>query len=158
MLTSNIILGENVIIDISSTINNVKIEDYVKIAKNCSIFGSSKNILEIGKESYIGMGTLLNGHAAKLIIGENVSIAQNVIIMTDSGPNASKEMQKFFPLIEGPVVIGNHCWLGANSVIMPNVELGEFCVVAANSFVNKTFPSYSVIGGNPARILKMINK
>lgn len=158
MLTSNISLGENVVLDTSSTINNVTIGDSVKIAKNCSIFGSSKNILEIGKESYVGMGTLLNGYAAKLTIGENVSIAQNVNIMTDSGPNASEEMQAFFPLINGPVTIGNHSWIGANSVIMPNVVLGEFCVVAANSFVNKNFPAYSVIGGNPAKILKMINK
>lgn len=158
MKTSNINLGENVVIDSSSTINNVLIGDNVKIAKNCSIFGSSENLLEIGKESYVGMGTLLNGFASKLTIGENVSIAQNVNIMTDSGPNASEEMQKIFPLIKGPVSIGNHSWIGANAVIMPNVELGEFCVVASNSFVNKSFPSYTVIGGNPAKILKKIEK
>lgn len=158
MKTSNINLGENVVIDTSSTINNVKIGDNVKIAKNCSIFGSNEELLEIGKESYVGMGTLLNGFAAKLTIGENVSIAQNVNIMTDSGPNASEEMQKIFPLIKGPVKIGNHSWIGANSVIVPNVELGEFCVVAANSFVNKSFPDCTVIGGNPAKILKTIQK
>lgn len=156
MKTSNINLGENVLIDTSSTVNNVEISDNVKIAKNCSIFGSSENLLEIGKGSYIGMGTLLNGFASKLKIGENVSIAQNVNIMTDSGPNASEEMQKIFPLIKGPVTIGNHTWIGANTVIMPDVELGIFCVVAANSFVNKSFPDYTVIGGNPAKILKTI--
>lgn len=78
--------------------------------------------------------------------------------MTDSGPNASKEMQKFFPLIKGPVSIGDHSWIGANSVIMPNVKLGKFCVVAANSFVNKSFPDYSVIGGNPARLIKTLKQ
>ncbi|MFC3561628.1 acyltransferase [Pedobacter jamesrossensis] len=156
MKTSNIYLGEDVIIDISTTVNNVLIGDSVKIAKNCSIFGSKENLLEIGKGSYIGMGTLLNGFSNKLFIGENVSVAQNVNIMTDSGPNASAELQKFFPIVKGPVRIGNHSWIGANVVIAPNVELGEFCVVAANSFVNRSFSSHSVIGGNPARILKKI--
>ena len=158
MKTSNITLGKDVYIDSSSTFNNVKIEDNVKIAKNCNIYGSIENILIIGRESYIGMCSLLNGYANKLVIGENVSIAQNVNIMTDSGPNASKQMQAYFPLLSGPVTIGNHSWIGANSIIMPNVNLGEFCVVAANSFVNSSFPSYSVIGGNPAKLIKKIIK
>lgn len=158
MKTSNITLGEDIDIDPSTTFNNVKIEDKVKIAKNCSIYGSKSYILEIGKESYIGMGSLLNGYANKLIIGKKVSIAQNVNIMTDSGPNASTEMQGYFPLLNGPISIGDHSWIGANCVIMPNVTLGEFCVVAANSFVNKSFPSYSVIGGNPAKFIKSISK
>ena len=158
MKTSNITLGKDVVIDFSSTFNNVTIGDNVKIAKNCNIYGSNEHILEIGKESYIGMCSLLNGYANKLIIGKNVSIAQSVNIMTDSGANASKEMQEYFPLINGPVTIGDHSWIGANSVIMPNVDLGEFCVVAANSFVNKSFPPYSVIGGNPAKLIKNIKK
>ena len=158
MKTSNITLGKDVVIDFSSTFNNVTIGDNVKIAKNCNIFGSNEHILKIGKESYIGMCSLLNGYASKLIIGKNVSIEQNVNIMTDSGPNASKEMQEYFPLINGPITIGDHSWIGANSIIMPNVDLGEFCVVAANSFVNKSFPPYSVIGGNPAKLIKNIKK
>ena len=158
MKTANISLGKDVIIDPSTTINNVNIGDGVKIAKNCSIFGAETNILEIGEESYVGMGTLLNGFREQLTIGRNVSLAQNINIMTDSGPNASTEMQKFFPLIQGPVSIGDHSWIGANSVIMPNVKLGKFCVVAANSFVNKSFPDFSVIGGNPARLIKTLKQ
>ena len=96
MKTSNITLGKDVAIDSSSTFNNVTIHDNVRIAKNCNIYGSNEHILEIGKESYVGMHSLLNGYASKLIIGKNVSIAQNVNIMTDSGPNASKEMQEYF--------------------------------------------------------------
>lgn len=156
MKTGNISLGKDVIIDPSTNINNVNIGDRVKIAKNCSIFGAESNILQIGAESYVGMGTLLNGFRDQLTVGRNVSFAQNINVMTDSGPNASEEMQKFFPLINGPVTIGDHSWIGANSVIMPNVSLGKFCVVAANSFVNKSFPDFSVVGGNPARLIKTI--
>lgn len=156
MKISNISIGENVVIDPTTSINNVKIADNVKIAKLCSIYGSEKNQLEIGESSYVGMLTILNGFSRKLTIGKNVSIAQNVNIMTDSGPNASEEMQKIFPLISGEVQIGDHSWIGANVVIMPGVQLGKFCVVAANSFVNKSFPDYSMIGGNPAKFIKTL--
>src|SRR5665648_547288 len=156
MIISNIQLGKNINVDNSSSINNIKIGNNVKIAKRCSLYGSINNILEIGKNTYIGMNTIINGYAAKVKIGEHVSIAQSVNIMSDSGPNASKKMQKIFPLIKGEVNIDDNSWIGANSVIMPNVHLGKYCVVAANSFVNKSFDSYSVIGGNPARLLRKL--
>ena len=156
MKLSNISLGENVMIDDTTSINNVKIGDHVKIAKMCSIYGSEANQLMIGDYSYIGMFSILNGFKRKIKIGSHVSIAQNVNMMTDSGPNASEEMQKFFPLIEGEITIDDHSWIGANSIIMPGVSLGRFCVVAANSFVNKSFPDYSVIGGNPDKLIKKL--
>jgi acetyltransferase-like isoleucine patch superfamily enzyme len=55
------------------------------------------------------------------------------------------------------VSIGDHTWIGAHAVIMPNVELGKFCVVAANSFVNSSFPDYAVIGGTPAKLIRILN-
>ena len=156
MITSNIQLGEGVFIDPSTSVNNVTIGNHVKIAKYCSIYGAADHPLEIGDNSYVGMLSILNGYAAKVVIGKNVSIAQRVNIMADSGPNASPEMQQYYPLIKGNITIGDHSWIGANVVIMPGVELGEFCVVAANSFVDKNFPPYSVIGGSPAKLLKKI--
>jgi acetyltransferase-like isoleucine patch superfamily enzyme len=154
MKFSNINLGLDVEIDPSTSINNVSIGDKVKIAKRCSVFGAPGNLLEIGSGSYVGMNSILNGFYAKLTIGNNVSIAQNVNIMVDSGPNASPSMQKVFPLEKGPVTIGDNCWIGASSIIMPNVTLGEYCIIAANSYVNKSFPPFSIVGGSPARIIR----
>ena len=156
MKTSNIHLGEDVFINPTSSVNNVIIGNRVKIAKYCSIYGSENNLLEIGDETYIGMFSIVNGFAAKVVIGHHVSIAQNVNIMADSGPNASPVMQQYFPIVSGSVTIGNHTWIGAGAILMPGIELGEFCVVAANSYVNKSFPAYSVIGGNPAKLIKRI--
>jgi acetyltransferase-like isoleucine patch superfamily enzyme len=158
MKYSSIRLGENVEIDPSSSFNNVYFEANVRIAKRCSIFGGPDNILIIGANSYIGMNSILNGYKAILQIGSFVSIAQSVNIMVDSGPNASPELQKIFPIHVGPVKIGDHCWIGADSIIMPDVILGDFCVVAANSFVNRSFPPYSIIGGNPARLIRTFTK
>lgn len=154
MKFANLILGQDVEVDPSSSINNLIIGDRVKIAKRCSIYGGGENLLEIGNDTYVGMNTILNGYAAKLIIGSYVSIAQNVNIMVDSGPNASKAMQKVFPILKAPVTINNHCWIGAGAVIMPGVNLGEYCIVAANSYVNKSFPPFSIIGGTPARLIR----
>ncbi len=154
MKFANITLGANVDIDPSTTINNVNIGDNVKIAKRCSIFGNKERPLEIGAYTYIGMNSIINGFAAGVKIGSHVSIAQNVNIMADSGPNASPEMQKVFPIQQGIIVIDNHCWIGASAIIMPKVTLGEYCIVAANSYVNKSFPAYSIIGGNPAKLIR----
>lgn len=154
MKFANINLGEDVEIDPSSTVNNVLIGDRVKIAKRCSVYGSPENLLEIGANSYVGMNSLLNGYAAKLKIGRNVSIAQNVNIMVDSGPNASPAMQKVFPLEKKAVTIGDNSWIGAGSIIMPGVTLGEYCVVAANSYVSRSFEAFTIIGGNPARLIR----
>ncbi|SET75774.1 acyltransferase [Hymenobacter actinosclerus] len=157
MILSNIKLGKNVEVDGTSSLNNVDIRDNVKISKYCTVFGSSNNVLHIGVSAYIGPNCFIQGYADHIEIGERVSIAQNVNIMSSSGPNASTAMQKYFPLIVGKVKIGNDCWIGANSVIMPNVVLGDFCVVAANSYVNQSFESFSVIGGNPAKLLKKLD-
>lgn len=154
MKFSNIQLGENVEIDPSTSVNNVVLNNHVRIAKRCSIFGGPENLLEIGEHSYVGMNTIINGFVEKVTIGSYVSIAQSVNIICDSGPNASPVMQRIFPLENGPIKIGNHCWIGAFAMIMPNVELGEFCVVAAKSFVKKSFPAYSIIGGVPAKLIR----
>ena len=154
MITSNIHLGEGVNIDPTTSINNLTIGNRVKISKLCSIYGSVEHPLEIGDDCIIAMLTIINGFAAKIVIGKNVSIAQRVNIMADSGPSASPLMQQYFPMKAGDIKIGDHSWIGANSIIMPGVELGECCFVIANSFVNRSFPSYSIIGGNPAKLIR----
>ena len=158
MKYANINLGKDVEIDPSSSVNNVTIGNNVRIAKRCSVFGGPDNLLEIGSDTYIGMNCLLNGFAAKLTVGCNVSIAQNVNIMVDSGPNASPAMQNVFPVEKKPVTVGNHVWIGAGSIIMPGVTLGDYCVVAANSYVNKSFDPFTIIGGNPAKILRIFTE
>lgn len=59
------------------------------------------------------------------------------------------------PMKKGVVKIGNCCWIGAKAVILKDVELGDYCVVAAGAVVTKSFPHGSVIGGVPAKIIKM---
>ncbi len=55
---------------------------------------------------------------------------------------------------KGDTVIGNDVWIGHKTVIMPGVTIGDGSIVAAWSVVTKSFPPYSVIGGNPARLIR----
>ena len=53
----------------------------------------------------------------------------------------------------GVVEIGDHCFIGAHTVILPNVRIGEWCVIGAGSVVTKDIPPYSVAAGNPAKVI-----
>lgn len=52
------------------------------------------------------------------------------------------------------VTIGENCWIGARVFIVPGVCLGEGCIVAGGAVITKSFPPLSVIGGNPAQLIK----
>ena len=109
----------------------------------------------IGKRSRVGVGNTVIG---PIRIGNNVSIAQNVVF---SGLNHAYEdidkapMDQACPTDE--IVIGDDCWIGANSVITAGVELGKHVIVAAGCVVTISIPPYYVVVGNQARILKQYN-
>ncbi len=58
------------------------------------------------------------------------------------------------PIETRGVIIGNGSWLGAGVVVTAGVTIGEHCVVGAGSIVTKDIPDYSVVVGNPARVVK----
>lgn len=53
----------------------------------------------------------------------------------------------------GPVEIGEYTFIGAQSVILPDVNIGKGCIVGAKSMVTKSIPDYSIVSGNPAEII-----
>lgn len=59
---------------------------------------------------------------------------------------------------KGPVIIGRNVWVGDKATILPGVTIGEGVVIAANSVVTKDIPDFGVVAGNPARIIKFLNK
>lgn len=55
---------------------------------------------------------------------------------------------------KGDTIVGNDVWIGYESIIMPGVTIGNGAIIAAKSVVVKDVPPYSIVGGNPARIIK----
>ena len=96
-------------------------------------------------------GCYWQAHDARIIIGKKCYVAPNVgIITTNHDPkNPDKHLQG------KDIVIGDHCWIGMNSVILPGVVLGPYTIVGAGAIVTKSFQSgHCIIGGVPAHIIK----
>lgn len=89
----------------------------------------------------------------KLVIGDRVSIAPSVIVILSSHSNFSNVSQSVSQK-ERYVIIGNDVWIGAGAIIMNGVTIGEGAIVGAGSVVTRDVPPFTVVAGNPARIIK----
>lgn len=57
-------------------------------------------------------------------------------------------------ITKGPVVIEEDVWIGSNVVVLSGVTIGRGSIIGAGSIVNSNIPRYSIVGGNPARVIK----
>lgn len=115
-----------------------------------------KSSITIGKGTYIGENNNLRAADGIIEIGDNSFISQGVTIVT-----SNHGMSRSMPISEqgwfskkSKIVISDDVWVGANSVILPDVTIGKGAVIAAGSIVTKDVPEYAIVAGNPARILK----
>lgn len=91
----------------------------------------------------------------KITIGKGTYIAPNVGLITSNHDvnNLDKHMEP------KPIILGEHCWIGMNSIILGGIMLGNKTIVGAGSVVTKSFPEGNcVIVGNPARKIKDLEK
>jgi acetyltransferase-like isoleucine patch superfamily enzyme len=110
----------------------------------------------IGSQVYIADDLLIVEELAdrgNVTIGDRVSIAPRVTLVTSSHPNHSR-IRGFAPLSEGPIVIEPDAWLGAGCVILPGVRIGRGAVVGANSVVTSSVPALHIVAGQPARTIR----
>jgi len=105
----------------------------------------------------------------KLIIGKFCAIASNVKFIMN-GANHPLNYFTTYPFAifghdwedkmsvegtsKGDTIIGNDVWLGYNAVIMPGITIGDGAIIATNSVVTKDIPAYTIVGGNPAQIIR----
>ncbi len=128
--------------------NNSTIEDF-------SVVNNGMGAVHIGSGSRIGISNVLIG---PLRIGDNVIIAQNVVISAlNHGYEDIHTPIRLQPCTTAEVTIGNNSWIGANAVITSGVKIGKHVVVAAGSIVTKSVPDFTIVAGNPAKILKQYN-
>lgn len=124
----------------------------IKIGRGSTIhtgarFYDPKNIV-IGQDSIIGEGAVLDGRE-KLIIGDHVAVASEVMIYNSEHNIESKTFQAE----DKPVKIEDYCFIGPRSIILPGVTIGKGAIVAAGAVVTKDVPPYAVVGGVPAKII-----
>jgi acetyltransferase-like isoleucine patch superfamily enzyme len=111
--------------------------------------------IHIGIETSPGLmpGCYIQGTNG-IIIGDYTQIAAGVSII--SANHALTDNRRHLTCL--PVMIGSHCWIGANAVILPGVSLGTYTIVGAGAVVTKSFNSgYQVLAGNPAKVIKILN-
>ncbi len=118
--------------------------------------GKRANI-QIGANCSINQGVLIQGHTS-VRIGDGVVLSPNVMIL-DAGLDFDSLRQHGERIHRGkPVEIGSRCWIGAGAIILPGVTLGPSVMVGAGSVVTRSYPANSVVGGNPAVLLRSLDE
>ena len=121
-------------------LDHLSVGDGTSIPKG-SIFYCTKAELIIGKKVIFGpRPTIITGDHRIDFVGKYI------IDVTDEEKTRDSDL---------PVIIEDDCWIGANVTILKGVTLGRGCVVAAGAVVTRSFPPYSIIGGVPAKLIRM---
>jgi acetyltransferase-like isoleucine patch superfamily enzyme len=172
---------KNCIVDSTSNITaEARIEnlttkrDNLIIGPNCLVrgellvfnFGGSINV---GEYSFIGPGTRI-WSCKSIRIGKRVLISHNVNIHDNNSHsyNAQDRHDDFVYMLQNgglvkendlgaaEIIIDDDVWIGLNSIILPGVHIGRGAIVGAGSVVTKSIPPYSVVVGNPGRVIRSI--
>lgn len=181
-LKRQLLKKRGIVIDKTSFINaNVKLDNDFE---NCKVIDSSLHItqmgdncffehvyaygnIELGKNiSISGPGTVLHAEIGKIRIGSYTSIAPNVTItefnhnvgaITTYGIKSNLFGHEFKEDVvsKGDIIIGEDVWIGSNVAILSGVRIGRGAIIAAGAVVNKNVEPYSIVGGVPAKKIKM---
>lgn len=128
-------LGRNTLIDYKTYLrypSKISIGDNVSINRGCELYASF--LVPTGR----------------ITLGNNVILSPNVRLFTIGHDPSHFD----FPDLAGPIVIGDHAWIGGNSIVLPNISIGEGAVIGAGSVVTRDIPAYAIAVGSPARVIK----
>jgi acetyltransferase-like isoleucine patch superfamily enzyme len=126
--------------------------------------------MSYGRGTYGKAGIRTWGEGKQLVVGNFCSIADNVVVYLGGNHRVDrvttypfghihKEIYNKFdgsghPASRGDVIIGNDVWIGANVTIMSGITIGDGAVIANNSHIVKNVEPYSLVGGNPGKLIK----
>jgi len=120
------------------------------------MYAHNNGLLKIGDRVNINHNVMLGASDnGEIIIGNDVLVGPNVVIRASNHVSSQKDI----PINQqghaaGRIVIEDDVWIGANSVILPNITIGKGAVIGAGSVVTKDVPFYSLAGGVPAKVIK----
>lgn len=182
---NNISINAGIGTDITNlrVVNNAQQEsnNCIKIGENCLINGTftiEKSIskITIGNNTYIGGSNLVC--LDKITLGNNVLVSWGCTIMDNNShslnynvrvtdlPSALKgakegnfsKYKNWDDIDYKEIIIEDNVWIGFNVIILKGVKIGKCSIIGAGSVVTKDVPEYSIYGGNPAKLIKKINK
>lgn len=138
-------IGKDAILTAYDSVSGYVFSPEIVIGDNCNI----------GEFCHI---TAINS----IIIGNGVLTGRWVTITDNSHGETTYEDLLLPPLkrksfSKGKVIIGNNVWIGDKATILPGVTIGEGAIIGAGSVVTKDVPAMSVVGGNPAKVIKQIS-
>ena len=112
-----------------------------------------------GADMRIGRNVFVNQNCTfydlgGLDIGDDVMIGPNVSLITSGHPIEPSRRRD--AVVARPIVIGRNVWIGAGATVIGGVTVGENAVIAAGSVVTKDVPPDTLVGGNPARVIRSI--
>lgn len=144
-------------------INKVRGRRLAKIGKNTNIHPTA--VIREGQFISIGDNCLINNNCliqagksenGSITIGNYVHTGVNVAILGFNHGFYTKDIPtKEQDYLDAPVTIGDDVWIGANVVILAGVTVGKGAVIAAGAVVNRDVPDYAIVGGVPAKVLKI---
>lgn len=134
----------------------VLICEYTLLAARGASYSTQNSSLTIGDNTFIGEFNNIRATGGEIRIGNNCNISQHCTLVASNhsiakGINISE--QRWDETKVG-IFIGNDVWIGANSVILPGVTIGDGAVVGAGSVVTKNIPANAIVAGNPAKVIK----
>lgn len=110
----------------------------------------------IGKNVCIGWGALIDC-LGQVIIGDNVFFGHRVMVLTGTHDYRKfGQERQLTSITSNPVTIEEGVWVCSGAIICPGVVIGKHSVIAAGSVVVKNVPPFTLVGGNPAQIIKEI--
>ena len=108
--------------------------------------------IRVGDHFYANYGcTILD--VAPVTIGSHCLLGPNVSLFT-AGPPLEAAMRSAGPEYGRPITIGDHVWLGGGVIVCPGVTIGDGAVAAAGAVITRDVPPYTLVGGNPARVIR----
>lgn len=105
--------------------------------------------VSFGNRCSINDGVFILGHC-QIEIGDNVTLSANCMLI-DSGLDIESPVRMH---TNGFIKIEDGAWIGAGAIILPDVVIGRGSVVGAGSIVTRSVPPFTVVAGNPARIIR----
>jgi acetyltransferase-like isoleucine patch superfamily enzyme len=114
--------------------------------------------ISIGRRVSINDNVYLDGYGG-IELGDDSGIAFGSALISEDHEISNPEIPiKEQPKTPGKITIGNNVWIASNCTILKGVTIGEGSVVAAGSVVTRSVPPFTLVGGNPARVIRSIRK